>query len=292
MTENKAAHRNDPPTGKGAETRARILETSLRLFRERGYEGTTMRAIARDAGVSVGNAYYYFASKEILIQAFYARTHDEHLEASREVLVREKDFEARLLGVLHAKLRTIEPYHRFSGILFKTAADPESPLNPFSDASRPTRRESTALFEQVIAGTKLDTPSDLWDELPNLLWIYHMGIVLFWIHDRSPGRQRTHTLVRHTVPLISRIVRLGSLPLLRSLVRRTTAFLHELREEVGVTEIPAEETPHNAAPTAQPGASGEEQAAPSTEVPRDVPAEAADAGAAESRTPGGASDGS
>jgi predicted ATPase len=39
---------------------------------------------------------------------------------------------------------TIEPYHRFSGVLFQTAADPQSPLNPFSDESVPTRRESTA----------------------------------------------------------------------------------------------------------------------------------------------------
>lgn len=252
MTEKQVTHRSEPATDKGAETRARILETSLRLFRERGYEGTTMRAIARDAGVSVGNAYYYFTSKEHLIQAFYARTHEEHLAACREVLLRERDFEPRLLGVLHAKLQTIEPYHRFSGILFKTAADPESPLNPFSDASLPTRRESTALFARVIAGTKLDTPSDLWDELPNLLWIYHMGVVLFWIHDRSEGRRRTYTLVRHTVPLIARIVRLGNLPLLRSLTRRATAFLRELREDVGIPE-----TPH-APPT------------PSTEVPRDV----------------------
>ena len=46
----------------------------MRLFREQGYEQTTMRAIAREAGVSVGNAYYYFASKEHLIEAFYEDT--------------------------------------------------------------------------------------------------------------------------------------------------------------------------------------------------------------------------
>jgi len=227
---------DQPATGKGAETRARILETSLRLFRERGYDATTMRLIAAEAGVSVGNAYYYFKSKETLIQAFYLRTHEEHLVACVEVLASEEGFEHRLLGVMDAKLRTIEPYHRFSGILFKTAADPESALNPFSTESLPTRRESTALFARVIEGTKLKVSSDLWAELPNLLWIYHMGVVLFWIHDRSEGRQRTHRLVEHTVPLISRVVRLGSLPLLRSLTRRSTAFLRELRDEIELPE--------------------------------------------------------
>ena len=37
-----------------------------------------MRAIAEKAGVSLGNAYHYFRSKEQLIQAFYHRTHEEH----------------------------------------------------------------------------------------------------------------------------------------------------------------------------------------------------------------------
>jgi AcrR family transcriptional regulator len=51
-------------TVKSEQTRALILETAMRLFQERGYDKTTMRAIASEAGVSVGNAYYYFESKE------------------------------------------------------------------------------------------------------------------------------------------------------------------------------------------------------------------------------------
>ena len=73
---------------KSDETRARILETALALFRERGYEETTMRAIAEQADVSLGNAYYYFRSKEQLIQAFYGQTHREHAERCAPILAR------------------------------------------------------------------------------------------------------------------------------------------------------------------------------------------------------------
>src|SRR5215210_258220 len=132
-------------TAKGARTRAAILEAALALFDERGYEETTMRAIAERAGVALGNAYYYFRSKEHLIQAFYARSHHEHLGAALPILERERDLKARLQGVLRAKVETAEPYHRFSGILFKTAADPQSPLSPFSAESNPVRQEATAL---------------------------------------------------------------------------------------------------------------------------------------------------
>jgi len=109
-----------------------------------------MRAVAEKAGVALGNAYYYFRSKEHLIQAFYDRTHQEHLAASREVLEKERKLKARLLGVMRAKVETIEPYHQFAGVLFKTAADPKSPLNPFSEESEPVRQESIELFAEVI----------------------------------------------------------------------------------------------------------------------------------------------
>jgi AcrR family transcriptional regulator len=218
-------------TGRGERTRELILGTALELFRERGYEETTMRAIAQQAGVSLGNAYYYFRSKEHLIQAFYALSHREHLEASRPILEREKELAARLKGVLYAKVSTSEPYHHFSGILFKTAADPNSPLSPFSPDSHPVRQESTALFAEVLLGSKTRVPDDLKEELPNLLWLYQMGIVLFWIHDGSPERRRTYTLVDHTVDLVARTIGLAGNPLLIPLRRRVLRLLADLRRE-------------------------------------------------------------
>jgi AcrR family transcriptional regulator len=220
------------PTRKGEQTRALILETALRLFRERGYEETTMRAIAEEAGVAVGNAYYYFRSKEHLIQAFYERTHEEHLEACGEILASERRLEARLLGVMRAKIDTAMPYHRFAGVLFKTAADPNSPLNPFSEESRPLRERATAVFAEVLegSGTWVRNP-ELRAELPHLLWVYHMGILLYWIHDTSPGCARTYRLVDHTVGLIVRLISLANLPVLSPLVRKALELLAALKDD-------------------------------------------------------------
>jgi AcrR family transcriptional regulator len=221
-----------PKTARGEQTRALILETALRLFREHGYEETTMRAIAREAGVSLGNAYYYFRSKEHLIQAFYAQSHEAHLAASRPILERERDLKERLRGVLRAKIETTEPYHRFSGILFKTAADPLSPLSPFSAESNVVRQQSTALLAEVLSGSNVRVPRDLHEELPNLLWIYLMGIILFWIHDFSPGRRRTYRLIEHTVDLMVRLVSVASLPVLQPIRRRVLQLMADLREDI------------------------------------------------------------
>ncbi len=229
MTPPESAARPRKRTAKGLRTRRQILDTALRLFRERGYEEATMRAIAAEAGVSLGNAYYYFSSKEHLIQAYYARSHDEHLVACAGVLERETALKARLAGVMRAKIDTSMPYHRFAGQLFKTAGDPESPLSPFSDESGPVRREATELMAQVVEGSTAKVPAELAAELPNLLWLYLMGIILFWIHDDSPGCERTYALVKRTVEIVSRLIALSNLPPLRPLVRTTLALLAELR---------------------------------------------------------------
>ena len=74
-------------TTKGAETRARILEAALALFREKGYDATTMRGVAERAGVSLGNAYYYFESKEHLLHAFYDRMSREQAEVAETAVL-------------------------------------------------------------------------------------------------------------------------------------------------------------------------------------------------------------
>ncbi len=54
-------------------TEARILAAASRLFVERGYERTTIREIARAAGVDGGLVMHYFGSKQELFQRV---THD------------------------------------------------------------------------------------------------------------------------------------------------------------------------------------------------------------------------
>ena len=214
---------------KGEQTRSLILETALRMFGERGYEETTMRAVAEEAGVALGNTYYHFRSKEHLIQAYYERMHELHMESCVELLKKERTLKGRLFGVMGRILENMGPYHQFAGILFKTAADPQSPLNPFSPESEHTRRASVGLFEEVVKGARTNVPSDLEAELPGLLWLYHMGIVLFWIHDNSIGQEKTRKLMERTVEIVVRLIQLASLPLMRPLRKSVLKTLADLR---------------------------------------------------------------
>ncbi|WP_443072346.1 TetR family transcriptional regulator [Streptomyces sp. NBC_01485] len=206
------------PASKSEQTRALILETAMRLFQERGYDKTTMRAIAQEAGVSVGNAYYYFAGKEHLIQGFYDRLAAEHREAVRGILARETSLEARLAGVLRTWLDVATPYHEFAVQFFKTAADPDSPLSPFSTESEHARVEAIAVHKEVLAGSKAKVPEELREVLPELMWLSQMGLVMYWIYDRTEGRERSYRLAGRGARLTARGVALARFRVLRPLV--------------------------------------------------------------------------
>lgn len=216
-------------TARGEQTRRLILDTAMRLFRERGYARTTMRAIAQEAGVAVGNAYYYFDSKEHLIQEFYNITQAEHRTLASVILARESAFAARLRGALHAGIDVLTPSHDFAATFFKTAAEPTSPLSPFSAESSASREAAIALFRQVLEGSTARVDPELKRDLPELLWLAYLGVVLYWVHDRSPEQMKTRRLIDGAVPLIDRLVSLSRMRILRPVTREVIDLIRTLR---------------------------------------------------------------
>ena len=59
------------PDGTACERRIQILEVALKLFAERGVEGTTIKQIAERADISVGLLYHYFDGKASLLEAIF-----------------------------------------------------------------------------------------------------------------------------------------------------------------------------------------------------------------------------
>jgi AcrR family transcriptional regulator len=217
-----------PKTRRGETSRAAILATALDLFQERGYEATTMRAIAERAGVSLGSSYHYFPSKEHLVLEFYRHTHELHAAAIAPLLARETDLSARLRGTIRAVVVTCEPFHAVAGSIFSTVANPESPLNPFGAAAGPLREEVVALYAEVVRGSDARIPADIAELLPLTLWLYQMAILYFWIFDRSPGRLRTLEVIDETTDLIVKLLGLANLPVLRGSRKRILGLIKDV----------------------------------------------------------------
>lgn len=214
---------------RGEQTKATIIDAALALFEEGGYEATTMRAIAERAGVSVGNAYYYFDSKEQLVQGFYDRAAEQHLGASVERLDGVADLASRVTVHLESWFELMQHHHQFAGEFFRTAADPTSPMSPFSKESGPARDAAVARWRHVVDGAEHDIDPAIADELPEVLWLFHMGIILFWVHDDSADQVATRLLIARTVPMIVRAIDLAKLPELRETIDDLVALLADLR---------------------------------------------------------------
>jgi TetR/AcrR family transcriptional regulator, cholesterol catabolism regulator len=56
-------------SGRGANTRERILLVAARMFRYGGFESTSLRDIAREVGITAGSIYNHFSSKEQILDA-------------------------------------------------------------------------------------------------------------------------------------------------------------------------------------------------------------------------------
>jgi len=213
----------------GEKTKKVILQTALELFRDRGFEVTTMRDIAKAAKVATGAAYYYFPSKEAIVAAYYDQVQRSHAEKVREELKGKAELRERLGTVMHSKLEILKDDRKFLGALFRYTGDPEHPLSVFGKGTQPQRSQSVAVFQEGVASANVS--EELQQLLPWALWLGHLGMILFFIYDESEGQQRTHKLVDGVLDLLTQFVKLTSSALVRPFVQPfQTKILGMLRE--------------------------------------------------------------
>ena len=209
---------------KSEETRTRILEAALAVFRERGFERSTMREIATAAEVAVGAAYYYFESKDTIVMAFYERSQNQMRPQIEALLDKSKTLEARLRAIISTKFECFGPNRKLLGAL-SAHADPEHPLSPFSSETKTIREQDIAFFSRAVADSAVKLPSNIKPYLPRLLWMYQMGLILFWVYDRSENQKRTTLLYEKTLKMILVTLKLAGIPLLRPLHRLAAELL-------------------------------------------------------------------
>jgi AcrR family transcriptional regulator len=206
-------------------TRRQIVETALTLFRERGFDETTIRDIASTAQLSLGAAYYYFNSKEAMVGAYYDYVQEEHLARAREAFAHAVTLKARLRAALHTKVDIVHDDRRLLRALFRYGGEPQHALSWFGPGTRGQRRRSIQVFEEAIAGEQL--PDDMREIAPTLLWTLHMGVLLYFLYDDSPNQRRTRKLIDAAVNLTVDVKRIATSALLRPLRRRVTTILRD-----------------------------------------------------------------
>lgn len=101
------------------EKREHILETAEALFAEFGYEGTSTRLLAKEAGVNVAMISYYFGSKEKLFEALVEKrtrfTREQLATLHRE----DKDHWHKLDTIIELNVDRILSDQQFYRILYR-----------------------------------------------------------------------------------------------------------------------------------------------------------------------------
>lgn len=212
-------------TSKSEATRERILDTALGLFRNDGFDETTMRDVASNAGVALGLAYHYLPGKEALVMAYYERVQREHRIVAQEKLKHTRSLRDRLIMLLQTKLDILKDDRKLLGALFRYAGNPGHPLSFLGKTTAPLRTDCMNLFAEALEPERL--PDDLRELLPLAMWALHMGVLLYFLYDSSPNLKRTRRLADSSVELVVGSLKLAKFPLLRPVRRSVITLLRD-----------------------------------------------------------------
>ena len=220
---------SEAPVSKGDRTRAHVRAIALRSFRERGYDATTIRQIAQEAGVSVGTTNYHFASKNQLVQELYVDVQERHRDVALPGVESTTDLIERLDIVFGAGLDVLAPYHEHAAEFVSAALAPKSEINPLSSESSTARGLTEQIFSAAVSGASPALPADIARGLAPALFLAHLLIALYWVYDSSPDQAKTRRLVERGLGLLKLVLPLVRLPLLRKPIAEVLSLIGDIR---------------------------------------------------------------
>jgi AcrR family transcriptional regulator len=125
-----------------------ILAAAARIFREKGYHGTSVQDIAESVGLLKGSLYHYIRSKEELLARLFDGALDDTVRELEAIAARDVNATERLRDMVKAYVRAVTANLDAVGLYLREwRALPQPELTRL----RGRRRTMRALFEDVIA---------------------------------------------------------------------------------------------------------------------------------------------
>jgi len=204
--------------------RRTLYRVATGLFAARGYEETTLREIAAEAGVSPGLLYRYFPSKRAVVLALYDELSREFEERARHLPAgRWRD---RFAFALDASLGVLRPHRGTLVALVPTLVGGRDE-GLFAPATAAARDRVQGAFVAAVAGAT-DAPRGADAQaLGRALDLAHLAVLLFWLLDRSAGQRATAgvvAVIRRVLPAFAAAFRLR---VVRAFVRDLDALARE-----------------------------------------------------------------
>ena len=215
-----------PPgqTAQGAVTRLRLYGVAIKLMAKHGYETTTLRDVAKAAGVSVGLLYRYFPSKRAIIVALYDELSAEYARQALDMT--DGRWRDRFIFALQTSLHVLEP-HRVAlrALIPVLVGDPEEGV--FAETAAFSRLRVQRVFEEIVVGST-DAPAPaVAAAVGRLLYLVHLAVLLWWLLDKSAKQRATAALVLLTQQILPSTALTLRLPPVRRFVLSADELIRE-----------------------------------------------------------------
>lgn len=194
------------------ENRQIILEAAVDLIIEKGFRATSMRAVARKAGVGDGTIYNYFPTKEALLFGYY----QDAMEAAAEAVQSVEGIEA---FDLREKLQVfldiiLEGFLKDREFVDQTFASVFFHPIPVGGSIKAIRKRFTAVvdsfFESAVQAGELQEV--MLEELVHLfIWDFFVATVLYWLRDDSEQFANTTVFIDKSLDLGYAVLKSGVL---------------------------------------------------------------------------------
>lgn len=235
---------------KGLATRQKLLDISLQLFRERGFDQTTMRDIAKAAGMATGAAYYHFPSKEAIVAAYYHTVQETHLAEMQLRLAAAATSSSatgnqqagavlreRLVIAYRTAIDVIAKDRMMLHVVMRTMGDREHPLSVLGPATEEVREMSREIYATALRGT--DVPAEFIPLASRAAWALHMALVLYFFYDTSDGYARTYRLADQSAGLAAELLTAISSPMGQVFAKPLLARIERVLQEAAILPEPA-----------------------------------------------------
>ena len=187
------AARSGPEEGNARQT---IMNAAARLFARLGYDGASMRDIARASDIRASSAYHHFPSKEALFVAVYGAGIEAIYAAVTRAIAGVSDPWDRLEAAAVAHLEALLEAGDFAAV--------STPYFPAAlEKARDGLRQQRDQYERVIVGLVAALP--LAAEIDRKIFRLHLLGALNWVPTwYRPGRQSTPAAIARQLVLMVR----------------------------------------------------------------------------------------
>ena len=169
-----------------ASTKERILNTAVDLFNSKGFVNVTMRNLADELGISLGNLTYHFKKKEDLMEAIH-----EQIDEERNVLLESVQMIPSIANIHQQMVPLLQLYERYrflqQDILEINRGYPQL-AEKKKDQIRNQVKYIKAIIDYSVGSGNMKPESRLgqYQQLAETVWM----IITFWLTQRELRGQK------------------------------------------------------------------------------------------------------